>query len=197
MNRIFLFLSIFSLSLMANADVEIPIAYKKIAAGYGIPEQIFFSIGLQESGKTHNGKFIPWPWTLNIDEKPYLFDTRGEAEVALMLAVYKAKERGEIARVAVGIGQIYMPAHQQQFATPIHALDPTLNLHYAARLLSSHYIETIKAGEPDWWVSVGRYHSPYKEKPAIKYRNLVFKRCLKIYSQCEKFGASMKGVSPS
>jgi hypothetical protein len=184
-------------SAFGHSTLDIPLAYKKIAGLYGIPEEIFFSMGLQESGKTLNGKFIPWPWTLNINEKGYQYKTRYEAEVALMLAMYEAKQRGEIGRVAVGIGQIYMPAHHDQFVTPLQALDPTINLHYAARLLATHYIDTIKAGDPDWWVSVGRYHSPYKEQPAIKYRHLVFKRCVKIYSQCEKFGASMKGVSPS
>jgi hypothetical protein len=175
--------------------LEIPTAYKKISGFYGIPEEVFFSIGLQESGKTHQRKFIPWPWTLNINEIGYQYATRSEAEAALMLAMYEAKQRGEIGRVAVGIGQIYMPAHHAQFITPLQALDPTINLHYAARLLATHYIDTIKAGDPDWWVSVGRYHSPYKEKPAIKYRQLVFKRCQTYFKDCERFGASMRGSS--
>ena len=188
---IFLFVSLIVLPVSA-LEISIPPAYKKISAMYGIPEQVFFSIGLQESGKTHNGKFIPWPWTLNIDEKGYLFETREEAEKALLIAMYKAKQKGQIGRVAVGIGQIYMPAHHNQFVSPLQALDPTINLHYAANLVSGYYLETIKEGNPDWWVSVGRYHSPYKQGPAIAYRNLVFKRCTKIYDDCAKFGESIR-----
>lgn len=185
---------LFANTALANT-LEIPVAYKKIAGFYGVPEEVFFSIGLQESGKTHNKRFIPWPWTLNIDEKGYQYASRKEAEMALMLAMYDAKKQGKIGRVAVGIGQIYMPAHHDQFVTPLQALDPTINLHYAARLLAKHYIDTIKSGKPDWWVSVGRYHSPYKERPAINYRQLVFKRCQAYFKDCERFGASMRGAS--
>lgn len=172
----------------AKGDTEIPRAYRVIADHYGIPAIVFFSIVMQESGKAAKGKFLPWPWTLNIDEKPYYYATREEAELALLNTLDKAKAHGEVGKVAVGLGQIYMPAHISNFKSPLQALDPTFNLNYAAQLLLSHYLETVQDGNPNWWIAVGRYHSPYRESPARAYRQLIFKRCQKISDRCSAFG---------
>lgn len=183
-----LFWLMFVVSPVALSAVEIPRAYRIIADQYGIPAVVFFSVAIQESGKTYSGKFLPWPWTLNVDEKPYFFPTREDAERALLKALDSAQAEGKIARVAVGLGQIYMPAHIKQFASPLQALDPTLNLHYAAQLLLTHYASTWRAGHPNWWVAVGKYHSPYSEGPARAYRLRVYRRCLMISNRCDAFG---------
>jgi hypothetical protein len=177
----------------ANADI--PRAYKIIADQYGVPVDVFFSIALQESGKSGQDKFLPWPWTLNIDEKGHYFDTREEAEIALLTAMEEAKRRGKVGRVAVGIGQIYMPSHVTQFESPLQALDPTENLNYAARLLAWHYLNTLKEGSPDWWVAVGRYHSPSNKLLANVYQKLVFKKCLRISTRCHVYGATAIGLA--
>lgn len=183
------------MSLMAmSVRADIPRAYQIIADQYGVPVDVFFSIALQESGKSGRNKFLPWPWTLNIDEKGYYFETREQAEIALLTAMEAAKQNGKIGRVAVGIGQIYMPSHASQFASPIQALDPTNNLNYAAQLLAEHYLNTLKEGSPDWWVAVGRYHSPSNKKLANAYQQLVFKKCLRISSRCHAYGAASIGL---
>lgn len=183
------------ISLMAmSVRADIPRAYQIIADQYGVPVDVFFSIALQESGKSGRNKFLPWPWTLNIDEKGYYFETREQAEIALLTAMDAAKQNGKIGRVAVGIGQIYMPSHASQFASPIQALDPTNNLNYAAQLLAEHYLNTLKEGSPDWWVAVGRYHSPSNKKLANAYQQLVFKKCLRISSRCHAYGAASIGL---
>lgn len=173
--------------IATKAHAEIPVAYRIIANQYGVPPEVFFSIALQESGKSGENKFLPWPWTLNIDRKGYYFDTREKAEMALITAMDDAREQGKVGRVAVGIGQIYMPAHVNQFDSPIQALDPTTNLHYAARLLALHYLNTLNEGSPDWWIAVGRYHSPGNQKFATEYRHLVFKKCLRVSNHCHVF----------
>jgi hypothetical protein len=89
-----------------SAMAEIPRAYRIIADQYGIPADVFFAIALQESGKSGQDKFLPWPWTLNIDKKGHYFETREEAEIALLTAMDKAAREGKVGRVAVGIGQI-------------------------------------------------------------------------------------------
>lgn len=172
----------------ANCFAEIPRAYRIVADQYGVPAEVFFAIALQESGKSGEDKFLPWPWTLNINNKGYYFDTREEAEMALIAAMENAKRQGKVGRVAVGLGQIYMPSHVTQFVSPIQALDPTRNLHYAARLLAEHYQATRQEGSPDWWVAVGRYHTPSNTKLATAYRQLVFKKCLKISTRCHAYG---------
>lgn len=177
-----------TLSQIAWAAIEIPRAYRIIADQYNIPAVVFFSIAMQESGKTKQGKYLPWPWTLNIDEQPYYYATREAAEVALLQALDAARANGKIGKVAVGLGQIYMPAHIHNFTSPLQALDPTNNLHYAAQLLATHYLSTVRDRNPNWWVAVGKYHSPFAEKPAKAYRLMVYRRCLKISDRCSAFG---------
>lgn len=189
--KIFRFLMIGICYMGCNAHANIPKAYQLIADQYGLPPEVFFSIAMQESGKRNGNRFLPWPWTLNIDEKPYYFDTREQAEMALLNAMLKAKREGKIGRVAVGIGQIYMPSHFAQFESPLQALDPTINLNYAAKLLTTHYLWTIQQGKPDWWVAVGRYHSPTNTTLASNYRRQVYNRCQRFSDKCSDFGSSI------
>lgn len=191
--RVTIFLSMCFLSSACHA--EIPRAYRIIADHYGMPADVFFSVTLQESSKAGNGKVLPWPWTLNIDEKPFYFDTREEAETALIDAMTRAAREGRIGKVAVGLGQIYMPAHADNFKSPLQALDPTINLNYAARLLVKHYVWTVEQGNPDWWIAVGKYYSPGNgpkgKAQAKSYRQSVFNRCLRFSERCYDYGQSM------
>lgn len=174
---------------------EIPRAYRIIANYYGMPADVFFSVTMQESGRSNDGKLLPWPWTLNIDEKPFFFETREEAEAALINAMTDAARQGRIGKVAVGLGQIYMPAHVDNFKSPLQALDPTINLNYAANLLVKHYLSTVEQGSPDWWVAVGKYYSPGDgpkgRAQAASYRQMVFNRCLRFSERCYEYGQSM------
>lgn len=178
------------LIVTAPAFAEIPRAYRMISAHYGIPADVFFSIALQESGKSGKGKFLPWPWTLNIDNRAHYFDDRASAEHALAQAMLDASREGRIGRVAVGLGQIYMPSHVTQFETPLDALDPTINLHYAAKLLVTEFLWTVRQGNPDWWVAAGRYHTPSRPSLAAEYRARVIARCHLISDRCGEYGRS-------
>lgn len=173
-----------------TVSAEIPRAYRIISSHYGIPEEVFFSIVLQESGLSAQGKFLPWPWTLNIDNRAHFFDDRESAELALIHAMQKAGEVGRVGRVAVGIGQIYMPSHVSQFSTPVEALDPTTNLHYAAKLLATEFVWTVRKGQPDWWIAAGRYHTPSNGELASEYRARVIARCRRISDRCGEYGRS-------
>ncbi len=165
-----------------NASASVPRAYRIIGAEYGVPPEVFFSVALQESGRTINGKFIAWPWTLNIDEEAFYFDSRGEAESALIEAHKKRQ------RVAIGLGQIYWPSHYKRFSGAPVLLNPSINLRYAAKLLSGEYRYTVKKGKASWWIAVGRYHSPSRPDLAAIYRQLVYQRCLSFSDNCERYG---------
>lgn len=178
------------LIVSASAFAEIPRAYRMISAHYGIPADVFFSIALQESGKSRQGKFLPWPWTLNINHRAHYFDDRQSAEQALVRAMNDAEAEGRIGRVAVGLGQIYMPSHITQFEAPVDALDPTVNLHYAANILVAEFLWTVRQGHPDWWIAAGRYHTPSKPSLAAEYRARVIARCHKISDRCGEYGRS-------
>lgn len=190
-----LLLGVLLCGMWSAASAEIPRAYRIIADYYGMPADVFFSVTMQESGKPNDGKLLPWPWTLNIDEKSHYFDTREQAEAALIDAMTRAAREGRIGKVAVGLGQIYMPAHLSNFKSPLQALDPTINLNYAAKLLVTHYLSTVQQGSPDWWIAVGKYYSPGDgpkgKAQAESYRQLVFARCLRFSDRCYDYGQSM------
>lgn len=171
-----------TLFIAANAQAKIPRAYTIVAERHQVPAPVFYSVVLQESGLTRDGRFHPWPWTLNVDHKAYRFDNRWEAETAL--AEFIAAGR----RIAVGLGQIYLPSHGHRFRDPVRLLDPRLNLEYAAHLLALEYHWTYRNGAANWWTAAGRYHAPSNPTAAAEYRRRVFERCRKLELPCEAFG---------
>jgi hypothetical protein len=136
----------------SGAD-PIPSAYRTIALEAEIPPAILFVVALQESGAAlTSGRVMPWPWTLNIAGAPRRFRTRTEAYYALCSAIQVGQQ------VDVGLGQInwnYNAGHLLN--DPWLAFDPYFNLRVASRLLRFHF---DAAGQRDWWVAVGNYHSP-------------------------------------
>ena len=177
------------------AHADIPPAYHKIADDYQIPVDVLYAVMLQESGKTipdsstshsvSSNQYLPWPWVLNVELKPYYFDSRETASFALrqFLAV------DQHARIAVGLGQIYLPSHGHLFDDKTSLLDPGVNLNYAAQILASEFQWTLKQAKPNWWVAVGRYHTPSNASLAKSYREDVFHRCQKISENCTHYGA--------
>lgn len=170
---------------MQLAFAEIPPAYHIIADDYQIPVDVFYAVMLQESGKTTERKYLPWPWVLNVELKAYYFGSKEQASVALrqFLAV------NEKARIAVGLGQIYLPSHGKYFEDKTKLLEPGVNLDYAARILATEFQWTLKQSKPNWWVAVGRYHTPSNDVLAKSYREDVFRRCKLISDNCANYGA--------
>jgi soluble lytic murein transglycosylase-like protein len=93
------------------------------------------------------------------------------------------------ARIAVGLGQIYLPSHGKFFEDKTQLLEPGINLNYAARILASEFQWTLKQAKPNWWLAVGRYHTPSNPLLAKAYREGVFKRCQKMSQTCTHYGA--------
>lgn len=176
---VFFVLHCFSLP---SSSATIPRAYWVVAERHQVPPTVLYSLALQESGMTRKGRFHPWPWTLNVNHTPYRFDTREEAEVAL--AEFVAREK----KIAVGLGQIYLPSHGHRFRDPLRLLDPRLNLEYAAHLLAAEYQWTLRNGNNNWWMAAGRYHAPNNPTAAAEYRRRVFARCQKLDLACEQYG---------
>jgi hypothetical protein len=181
--RIYLALFLPCIATMVHAGI--PPAYHKIADDYQIPVDVLYAVMLQESGKLTAAHYLPWPWVLNVELKPYYFDSREQAELALkqFLAVDKN------ARIAVGLGQIYLPSHGHLFDNKTTLLDPSINLNYAAQILTSEFQWTLKQSKPNWWVAVGRYHTPSNPALAKSYREDVYHRCEKISDLCAHYGA--------
>ena len=52
------------------------IAYQ-VEKDLNIPNKLLVSIALTESGTTNSlGNFVAWPWTLNVNGKPYFFNNK-------------------------------------------------------------------------------------------------------------------------
>jgi Transglycosylase SLT domain len=169
--------------------IEMPAAYQKIAQDFGIPPEVLFAVMLTESSKQialANGqkKLVPWPWTLNVELKSYYFKTQDEAKVALRQFVSTNNKR-----IAVGLGQIYLPSHGHLFPDVTELLEPGLNLHYAAQLLVNNFKWTVDQGKPNWWVAVGRYHTPSRLDLAMPYREGVYRRCERLSPICARYGS--------
>lgn len=132
---------------------------------YGIPQRLLGAVGATETGQYHKGLGvkIPWPWSINVEGKPYFFDNKAQA----VAAVQKFQARG-IKSIDVGCMQINLHHHPDAFANLNQAFEPSFNVDYAARFLRSHYDE---AGS--WKTAVGRYHSRTPSY-ATRYIALVY-----------------------
>jgi hypothetical protein len=134
---------------------------------YGIPQRLLGAMAATETGRYHKGLGvqIPWPWTINVEGKPYFFDSKPE----VIAAVEKFQARGATS-IDVGCMQINLRHHPHAFRDLNQAFDPAANVDYAARFLRGHYDDTHS-----WKTAVGRYHS---RTPAYATRYIA-----KVYGQ--------------
>ena len=137
----------------ANPWAELPRlceeAAARAAAASGVPISVLRAIALTETGRTKQGSFRPWPWTVNMEGRGVWFDSFEEARD------YVAKHHARGARsYDVGCFQINFRWHGQHFASLEEMFDPDANAAYAARFLSELYSEF-----GDWSRAAGAYHS--------------------------------------
>ena len=147
----------------ANPWEELPrlceAAAARASASSGVPLSVLRAIALTETGRSRQGAFRPWPWTVNMEGAGKWFDSFEEARA------YVAERHARGARsYDVGCFQINYRWHGQHFASLDQMFDPDANAAYAARFLSELYAEL-----GDWSRAAGAYHSrtPYF---AGKYR---------------------------
>jgi hypothetical protein len=135
-------------------------------ARYGIPTGLLQAIGIVESGRRDEatGTRQPWPWTINAEREPHLFDTKDQA----VAWVRQAQTRG-MRSIDTGCAQVNLMHHPDAFASLEQAFDPTANADYAARFLRQ--LRDTTAGG-NWMTAVGYYHSQTPEL-AETYRQQV------------------------
>jgi hypothetical protein len=115
----------------------------------GIPRTVMRAITLTETGRNSDGRFEPWPWTVNMEGAGHWFDSRHEA------LAYVRREQARGARsFDVGCFQVNHLWHGKHFASLEAMFDPATNAAYAARFLRSLHEET-----GDWSHAAGFYHS--------------------------------------
>lgn len=148
-----------------------PPAYEWAAKAAGIPASVLFAVAREESGAPLRGRWIPWPWTLNIGGTPLRFATWAQACTALDRALTSTSSH----RIDVGLAQIDLGYYGDRVTRPCELLDPYRNLLIAARILR-HYHDS---GE-SWMVAIGRYHRPAGGAPAERYRRDVAQQLARV-----------------
>lgn len=170
MMKIVMFLVVFIVSYECLA---IPSAYRKVADEVNVPADILYAIAFTESGYQYQTTYNPWPWTLNIEGKAYRFSNRHSMLIKLKQAVNDKQS------VDIGIMQVNWRWHEHRFDSLQAALAPYANLKTGAEILAEQYKAT-----GDWWLAVGRYHTPAQTERSIKraerYRQRVKKHWLRI-----------------
>lgn len=127
------------------------------ARATGVPISVLKAISLTETGRKSNGRFRPWPWTVNMEGKGFWFDSHAEA------LAYAKQEFARGARsFDVGCFQINYKWHNQAFTSIDHMFEPLANALYAAEFLTSLYQQ-----KGSWNAAAGAYHSlnPTYAKP--------------------------------
>ena len=159
----------------AHANAFVPPGYQQVARLSQVPEQYFYGIALNESGKQLISRdFRPWPWTLNVEGRAYFYPTRKACYVGLTGFLRQGKKL-----IDIGLMQVNWHYHQDKLHDPWQALDPYFNLQVGAKILRDEYDKTH-----DWFQAVGRYHSPGQDtgqkQRAANYANNVFRRVEKL-----------------
>jgi len=142
-----------------------------------IPSGLLQAISLAESGRWSNTdkRVRAWPWTVTSGGPGSYFATKAEA----MAEVRRLQAKG-VENIDVGCMQVNMQYHGHNFESVEHAMDPDINVAYAARFLTE-----LHQNADSWAVAAGHYHSMTPERTAY-YRGKV-----------EKFWAGLTGQAPN
>ena len=131
----------------------------------GVPLDVLRAIALTETGRRHDGRLAPWPWTVNMEGTGKWFDILAAAPA------YVDRHHAAGARsFDVGCFQINYRWHGQAFASISDMFDPLTNARYAADFLSRLHAETR-----DWSLAAGAYHSrtpAYAERYRARFDQL-------------------------
>ena len=119
------------------------------ATDFNVPIEIMKAIARTESGVTLDGRFAPWPWTMNVDGQGVHFSSSEKAWEFFMEAVRQGAEN-----IDVGCFQINHRWHGANFPSQRAMLDPVSNASYAAQFLNQLHSEF-----GDWIQAAGAYHS--------------------------------------
>ena len=115
----------------------------------GIPVSILQAIGRVESGRQVEGRFQPWPWTINMAGEGKFFTSSAEAEAFVATAM-----EGGRSNIDIGCFQINLHWHGTGFRSLKDMFSPASNARYAANFLLD-----LKERYGSWEAAVGAYHS--------------------------------------
>ncbi len=134
------------------------VAAQRASQATGVPLNVLLAITLSETGRKESGRFLPWPWTVNMEGKGRWFENQKDA-LAYVNANFKIGARS----FDIGCFQINFKWHGKAFSSIERMFNPDLNALYAAKYLRSLYYE-----KGNWKEAAGAYHSR-TSKNATRY----------------------------
>lgn len=160
--------TLLAVTVPAVAQAAVPPAYQQIATQFRVPSDVLYAIALTESRLTVGRKLVrPWPWTANVEGKPYRFNTRQELTDFLKRHLRQGNPRFDI-----GLMQLSWRHHGKRFARIEDAIDPFINV-----MAGADYLRYLiqKTGSVD--TAIGMYHTGEAGPLArqLSYRKLVAK----------------------
>ena len=132
-------------SKIIDCRVVIESAEKK----YKIPNKLLSAISLTESGRTVNGNFVAWPWSVNVSGESFYFENKEKTENFLRK---KLSENNK--NIDIGCMQINYRYHNKSFKDLQSFVDPEQNIDWAANFLRNLFVR-----HNSWNMAISRYHS--------------------------------------
>lgn len=141
----------------------------------GVSVQVLYGIALTESGrKWSDGKFRPWPWTLNSPTAgSQFFASREAAEVGLLKLIGTGEKN-----IDIGLMQINYGYHRQRVDDPRKLLDAATNIRVASEILAEVHVATSDVAK-----AVGAYHAGLHPKQPARskwYQDTVAQNVRKL-----------------
>ena len=118
---------------------------------FAIPAKLLVAIAEVESVRNDpvTRRFIPWPWTINVEGAGHFYETKQDA-----IAAVRRFQAAGARSIDVGCMQINLMYHPNAFASLDEAFDPQLNAAYGARFLRDLFRQTAS-----WPQAAAFYHS--------------------------------------
>lgn len=151
--------SVFAHSALASACSDEAL---KIEPQFHIPKYLLVAIAQVESGRTYNGVYQSWPWTINFKNKSYYLQNKNEAE-----RLYASIRKQGASNFDAGCMQINYKWHNKTFDFN-NAFDPSSNVRYAAQ-----HLYDLRMKSKSWTEATVKYHSR-NPKTQKKYVCRVF-----------------------
>ncbi|MEX0695449.1 MAG: hypothetical protein WD075_13450 [Rhodospirillales bacterium] len=141
-----------------------------------VPPKLLHAISLAESGRwsKQHRELRAWPWTVTSGGPGTYFASKAEA-----LAEVERLQASGVSNIDVGCMQVNLHYHGHNFNSAASAMDPDINVAYAAKFLTR-----LREGADTWAEAAGYYHSMTPERTAY-YRGKV-----------EKFWAGLTNGQP-
>ena len=115
---------------------------------YKIPNKLLEAISLTETGRTVRGKYVAWPWSLNILGESFFFNNYKDLLNTLKKKIQLHKN------VDIGCMQISYKYHNKKFDNIEEIIDPKKNIEWAAI-----YLKKLFNKHKSWNKAIAKYHS--------------------------------------